>query len=432
MKISCITNSRFVLPKRESFNENSRKNQFDFRLNNLPSMRKNSKKVLSFGNRPWSLEPFYYGIPQNGNISGEQAITLYSKLRLGNYLDIGDDKFDFERCNNIRERNLSFLDRVNNPTEKKVFLKYYENLTGFPNLRKVSENIQNEFVNAVEKSEKDLYYDKYKVLLAGYDGVCSVARGKAFPGSDLDKAYVIIKGTGHPDDDIESVNQFKGRLWENTDQRILSYNHDEAAFPQVYTKDQIEKLTEAVDAKDRPHRKLQIIHQYRSDIDEKQFMVLERWHGGPVTYYDDYVFANPYWVEYTKQFPRLYDDVVRVNHPSRENIKNIGFVLEAIREGKILKGVQEALNLAWIPFESANLSQLAALKDMKDRKPKRLARDTLSIEFPKWDLDKQFRFVKTLIKSACANNRAFTKEFANYFSKPGQDMFAALIKALLG
>ena len=69
---------------------------------------------------------------------------------------------------------------------------------------------------------------------------------------------------------------------------------------------------------------------------------------------------------------------------------------------------------------------------MNDRKPKRLARDTLALEFPKWDLDKQFRFIKTLIKSACANNREFTTEFAKYFSKPGENLFAPLIKALMG
>lgn len=430
MRINCIANPSFGMPKRTFVNENVEKNGINGRQK-ISNLQKYSKKNVAFGNRPWVLHPSYFGVPEYGNISGPQAVVLYEQLKKGNYLDIGDDKFDFDNCNRIREYNLSFLDRLVGE-DKRYFINHYKRLTGFPDLQQVSNNIKNEFVKAVEKSEKDLYYDKYKVLLAGYDGVCSVARGKAFPGSDLDKAYVIIKGTGNPYDDIESVNQFKGRIWENTDQRLLSYNHDDAAFPQVYTKNQIEKLTEAVDKKDAPHRRLQIIHQYRSDIDGKQFMILERWTGATPMYSDDYVAANPYWVEYTKQFPRMYDDVVRVDNPSRENIKNLGFTLEAIREGKILKGTSKSLDLAWIPFESTNLSQLAALKDRKDKKPKRLARDMLSLEFPKWDLDKQFRFIKTLIKSACANNREFTKEFANYFSKPGQDMFASLIKALLG
>ena len=147
---------------------------------------------------------------------------------------------------------------------------------------------------------------------------------------------------------------------------------------------------------------------------------------------DDYVKANPYWVEYCPQFPKMNDDIVRVYNPSRENIKNVGFTLEAIREGEILKGTKSYLSLPERPFVSVNLSQLAALKRMGDRKPKRVVRDMVFYEFPTWNLDKQFRFIKTLIKSACVNNREFTTEFAKYFSKPGQDMFAPLIKALMG
>ena len=431
MKISCITGSSFCVPKTTISIGTVQQNGFT--NNNIYAQSKrNDKSKVAFGNRPWELNPSDYGISRYGNISGSEAITLYSQLRSGNYLDIGDDKYDFYNCNRIREENLAFLDRVNYSSDKRQFIRHYQDLTGFPNLQEVSRRIKKSFVSAVEQSERELYYSKYDVLLAGYDGVCSVGRGKAFPGSDLDKAYVILKGTGYSSEDNEIVNAFKGKLWANTDQRILSYNHDDAAFPQVYTKEQIERLTKAVDDKDAPHRFLQITHQYRSSIDEKQYMVLNTFHEDRVaTYMDDYVKANPYWVEYCPQFPRMYDDVVRVYNPSRENIKNVGFTLEAIREGEILKGSRNALDLAWIPYESANLSQLAALKQMADRKPKRLARDFLMSEFPRWDLDKQFRFIKTLIKSACANNREFTTEFGKYFSKPGQDMFAPLIKALM-
>ena len=279
-----------------------------------------------------------------------------------------------------------------------------------------------------------MFHSKYDVLVAGYDGVCSVGRGKAFPGSDLDKAYVILRGTGYSSDDIDAVNEFRGKLWEHTDQRLLSYNHDEAAFPQVYTQDQIEKLTKAVDDKDAPNRyRQQITYELRSSVDERQYAILNKYFEDKIpVYMDDYVKANPYWVEYCRQFPRMYDDVIRVHNPSRENIKNVGFTLEAIREGEILKGTKSYLSLAERPFELVNLSQLAALKRMGDRKPKRVVRDMIFYEFPTWNLDKQFRFIKTLIKSSCANNREFTTEFSKYFSKPGQDMFAPLIKALMG
>lgn len=432
MKISCITNSSFCVPKTSV--SASTLSQSGFTNNNISAQpKKVDKSKITFGNRPWELNPTDFGVSRYGSISGSEAITLYSQLKKGNYLDIGNDSFEYYTANRIRENNLAFLDRVDYSSDKRQFIRHYQELTGFPNLHEVSRRIKRTFVNAVEQSERDLIYSKYDVLVAGYDGVCSVGRGKAFPGSDLDKAYVILRGTGYSSDDNDVVNEFKGKLWNNTDQRILSYNHDEAAFPQVYTRDQIEKLTKAVDEKDAPHRYRQITHEYRSAIDERQYMILHSHYGMPdATYMDDYVKANPYWVEYCQQFPRMYDDVVRVYNPSRENIKNVGFTLEAIREGEILKGTKSYLSLPSIPYESVNLSQLAALKNMGDRKPKRVARDMIFYEFPKWDLDRQFRFIKTLIKSACANNREFTTEFSKYFSKPGQDMFAPLIKALLG
>lgn len=433
MKISCITNSCFCVPKTSV--AVGTQPQAGFTNNNISSQIKRAdKSKVSFGNRPWELNPNDFGISRYGSLSGSEAITLYSQLKKGNYLDIGNDGFDYYNCSRIREGNLAFLDRLDYSSDKRQFIRHYQELTGFPNLHEVSRRIKRTFVNAVEQSERDLSHGKYDVLVAGYDGVCSVGRGKAFPGSDLDKAYVILRGTGYSSDDIDAVNEFRGKLWQNTDQRLLSYNHDEAAFPQVYTREQIEKLTKAVDDKDAPNRYRQkLTYELRSSVDERQQAVLNKYYNdGIATYMDDYIKANPYWVEYCSQFPKMNDDIVRVYNPSRENIKNVGFTLEAIREGEILKGTKSYLSLAERPFESVNLSQLAALKRMGDRKPKRVVRDMIFYEFPTWNLDKQFRFIKTLIKSSCANNREFTTEFSKYFSKPGQDMFAPLIKALMG
>ncbi|MBO5447439.1 hypothetical protein J6A34_08035 [bacterium] len=432
MKISCITNSSFCMPKNSV--SQGIITQAGFTNNNIAQTKNTNRSQITFGNRPWELNPTDFGVSRHGSISGSEAITLFSQLKKGNYLDIGNDSFEYSTCSKIRENNLAFLDRLDYSSDKRQFIRHYQELTGFPNLHEVSRRIKRTFVNAVEQSERELANSKYNVLVAGYDGVCSVGRGKAFPGSDLDKAYVILRGTGYSSDDIDVVNEFRGKLWANTDQRLLSYNHDEAAFPQVYTREQIERLTKAIDDKDAAKRYRQkLTYELRSSVDERQQAVLNKYYDdGIATYMDDYVKANPYWVEYCPQFPKMNDDIVRVYNPSRENIKNVGFTLEAIREGEILKGTKSYLSLPERPFVSVNLSQLAALKRMGDRKPKRVVRDMVFYEFPTWNLDKQFRFIKTLIKSACANNREFTTEFAKYFSKPGQDMFAPLIKALMG
>ena len=373
-----------------------------------------TQKHISFREQPWFLDTRMFGVPLYGNISAYDGINLYKQFACGNYLDIGDDKFNYNYCNSIRKSNLEFLDRITDYGEQKKFIDYYTNLTGFPNLYKVSENIKNEFKNAIRKTSNDLWYSKYGVVQAGYDGVCSVGRHKALPGSDIDKAYVIIKGTGNPQDDIEAVNIFKGGLWKNTDQRILSYNHDDAAFPQVYTEPQIKSLV----AKTKT-----LIHD--CDFSQEQQM----WY-----YKENYIQANPYFLRLAKCFNKAGNDKVNVSYPSRENIKNLGFIMEAMREGEVFPEfgrITDSSILSSDIYKYTNLSQLHALKQHGDRKPKRLARDELAREFPVWDIPKQYRFVKTLIKSSCANNTEFTAEFSKYFSKPGQDLFAPLIREIM-
>ena len=374
---------------------------------------------VSFRGRPWVLNPWDHNVPGTGNISANDAIILYEQLSSGNYLDIGEDRKDYKNCQKIRENNLSFLDRVTSPAEQKKFIEYYQKETGFPDLGKVSENIKKEFVNAIDKTSLELNDPKFEVLQAGYDGVCSTGRGKAFPGSDLDKAYVIIKGTGYNEGDIGAVEQFKSGIWKNTDQRILSYNHDEAAFPQIYTENQVNWLV--------GYSEMNKKQEISPEIIELQAKKMGK-------YTTDYIDANPYYIKLCSTFPSRNNNCVDIMSPSRENIKNLGFTLEAMREGVIFNkfGV---LNNPTVTnsdtFKLVNLSQLQALKAHSDRKPKRLSRDNLHNEFKTWEIDRQYRFVKTLIKSACANNTAFTQEFPQYFSKPGQDMFAPLIKAMM-
>jgi len=380
---------------------------------------------INFRGEPWVLSPGNYGIPEEGSITASQGIKLYDKLKCGNYLDIGNDRDDFRNCNKIRERNLTFLDRITDTKEKEKFIDYYKELTGFPNLKKVSENIKDTFKSAVKSGERAIEGNNYHVCISGYDGICSVGRNKALPGSDLDKAYVILDGKSYLYSDEEIVDKFKEKLWFDTDQRILSYNHDEAAFPQVYTKRQIEALTDAIEKKDIEQRSNFLWFEFKSPASERQLEILSQG-----IYMEDYIKANPYFIEYCRKFPKRGNDRLDITYPSRENIKNVGFVIETLREGESLYGYERP-NLDGMTYQAANLSQLAALKKRGDRKPKRLERESLERNFPKWDIDKQFRFIQTMIKSACANNRVFTHEFANYFSKPGQDLFAPLIYALM-
>lgn len=410
------------------------------------------RSKVSFRGAPWRIFPNHYGVSNFGSITANDAIKIYEKFKLGNFLDIGDDRQFYHQNNSIRKENLEFLDRVTNSAEKIKFIDYYKNLTGFPDLKQVSENIKSAFTSAVQKASSSLntadLTNRFNIVQAGYDGVCSVGKCKALPGSDLDKAYVIIKGSGDKYNDIEDVNQFKGKLWENTDQRILSYNHDEAAFPQVYTENQVEKLLSAINTKAESlglHEKslvvahpqravfgiIGIISSFKLDTNFNKYKSLLN-----AEYKDNYVAANPFYIELCKKFPKSYSDALNIDGPSRENVKNFGFFLEALREGKSFGNFPKLDYTKRIfadsdAFQLTNLSQLSALKNRGDKKPKRLARENLATEFDNWTTDKQFRFIKTLIESSCANNTNFTTEFPEYFSRKGSDPFEPLISAMM-
>lgn len=402
----------------------------------------------SFKNAPWKINLSETGIPEHGALSAEQGLEIFEKFKLGNYLDTGDDEWNYDWCNGVRKQNLEFLDRITDQAEKSEFINYYKTLTGFPDLHKVSKNIKSAYVFAVLQASADLNTNhntnRFDILEAGYDGVCSVGRNKALPGSDLDKAYVILRGTGNKYEDLDTVNKFKGKLWEKTDQRILSYNHDFAAFPQVYTIKQVEKLLEAADKK---LENIGVIKKYRSFSDllhgnssnpkiiTKFMPEYYKFKELKNNYDTNYTDACKFYIKLCEQFPRRYNEDLEVDNPSRENIKNFGFVLEALREGNYFENFLKLdySKLEKSPtFRLANLSQLHALKNHNDMKSKRVARENLVHEFDKWGIDKQFRFVKTLIESSCGNNHSFTDEFPQYFSKPGNDPFDPLIKKLIG
>ena len=182
----------------------------------------------SFRGSPWNLDQS--DIAHKITIKACEAIDLHKLLSCGNYLDLnGENKDTLKADRKIRRDNLSFLDKVTEPEEKREFVEYYKDTTGFPNLCEVANNILDTFISAVKLSQRRLQggYGEYtpsgyEVLACGYDGVSSVAKKMALPGSDLDKAFVIVKGLDFDDEDTDGnrdiVNEFKGQLWENTDQ----------------------------------------------------------------------------------------------------------------------------------------------------------------------------------------------------------------------
>lgn len=368
----------------------------------------NSKKVISdktlvsktgklsdlpFKGRPWVL-------PKIKQIDAYAAIALYSYFKAGQYLDASDDDVAFEN-KQLREGNLQFLNELTTSKDKQSFVEYYKDITGFPNLAKVSDKIEKEFIVGIKKSCAEI--PNAECLAAGYDETCSVGKGKAFPGSDLDKAFIILNGSydNNLQEDEEIVNRFKSNLWNNIDQRILSFNHD-ISFPTVYTDNQLFKVLDAIKSKTA---ELDIDKRYLNQLMDEEFVNLAK--------------ASKYNIAVSDYFPVASCS----GGLNKEDVKNVGYLVEAIREGKWVitsKTGLEMKNRLGKDYEFYNYSNVAQMRAMKkavnegrENKSKIILRNDIEKNFNSWSIDCQYDFIKTLIKYSCEDNDDFSEYFTN-------------------
>lgn len=335
-------------------------------------------------------------IPQVTINTAQDLHNQYQYLRFAKYYEALDDSI-YPQNKFIRKDNFSFLERIPQYL-KKVFVEAYQNFTDFPNISKVSSKINDEFVsNALKASNNDV-----KVLLAGYDPVCSVGLKHALPGSDIDKAYIILarkRNTWQSDDQL--IASYKGTLWENVDQRILSLNN-ENTFPEVYT---LDKMFQTLDTLDNMTRYMGL-DKHMDYFKEKRMFDIN-----PVT-------AG----EFNIRFAQMNDE----RFISKVQAKNFAYFIESVRDGRIaykedddiIKLIQERLKHS--PFATmSNVTQMGAHErqinmGMKDIKKKLRAREHLNNEFNTWNQDSQFELVKDLVKSVSKDQSdRFNKFFQN-------------------
>jgi len=434
------------------------------------------KNKINFRGKPWLLNLNDLGTSKTGTLTAGEAIRIYDKFRLGNYLDVHDDLIS---PNNklIREENLSFLSSLYDLGEQKKFITYYKELTGFPNLYEVSTRIEQQFLTAINKTETFLkksdfnYPYFYDILCAGYDSTCSTGRRLALPGSDLDKAFVIVRGSDSDTYNRSIIEKFSGCLWNFTDQRILSYNHLNA-FPQIYTISQLNSLITEVKSRTnlmRLNEKIILPSKYREKLQnlkindtilqmgyrsllssfiEPQLAILEKSFGLEKTttqfelykgllkqYNEDFIKANPFYLNLCKKFSLRYSNEIDRFNISRENIKNFGFFIEALREGKLLINQSNDFQFSKLfksiiesdAYQLTNLSQLSAIKNSSMKKNKIVAREKMVNEFSSLPIEKQYNLVKAIISNTCGD----TQEFPQYFDISQTKGFDPLIIALI-
>ena len=125
------------------------------------------------------------------------ALSSLAFINKNNYFDEYFDKVSqiqtyiwVDEKPHINPEFNAYIERLDNlnPKEKRQFVKAFCRKTGFPNLKKVQENMDNEIKRAIDVCFKD---SDASPLFAGYASSCSVGRAVALPGSDCDGLFIV-------------------------------------------------------------------------------------------------------------------------------------------------------------------------------------------------------------------------------------------------
>lgn len=395
MKILLTNNfNNFTIQKSQKYqNKNSHTNL----IKNSAQADSFTKSQPAAQNNGFSFTGITRSLPHIKINSTEDFISQWEKLRFSTSYEALDDKI-YRQNKYIRQGNFSFLENVPQKI-KEEFIEHFKKFTGFPDFEAVTTKIENEYIRVVNSAASNIS-PGVKIVAAGYDPTCSVGMGKPFPGSDLDKAYVVLQNSSKMNS-FEVINRCKTHLWFNTDQRILSLNNEDT-FPEVYTMDGINYTLKKLD---KLVRNLWLTNSLKQSLKELRSTELDPVKGGLFN------------IQIARHLP--YEDI------SKEYAKNFAYFIESVRDGKTLiydeslsRGLEDCLQSS--PFARfSNVTQMGALKTFlengeKQMKTKIVNRCTLSENFDKMNTDEQFELIKEIIKSVSKDNE--NPHFDKYFS----------------
>ncbi len=261
---------------------------------------------------------------------------------------------------------LSKLDNLT-PLEKKAFVKEYCDMTGFPDLEKVSTNIDKEILNTLDKITEAT---GQKPLFVGYDINNSVGHRMALPGSDCD-GLMIVYNTDYP-----------GPIWPLTldfgdiiNQRMV--NITGTHYPDVLG---IEFLKQSISKADNIFSKIatpEKVAQYEKNLT-----------------YDgkSYVQAAQFNIDIAQHLDKN----------DRDAVCWAGFLAEMLRAGKVLLNNISPSDMDFIKrsalYKYSNTMRQEGLKNML--KPKLENRAVLSRRFQDMSDEEKFEVCRDLLRNS--------------------------------
>ncbi len=335
------------------------------------------------------------------------AIAQWEVLKHPKYTEIIQEEevasmSDKLRAKAIREDNYRFLDYLTRVDEKRKFIEHFKKVTGFPILKECSQKMVEEFSRVLKVANENLNYLRpketrsyhpdfaSKVVISGYDEFCSVGLNSALPGSDIDKAYAIVRGVdGNFHSQRDFSNRVKGEIWNNVDNRIMSVNHT-AAFPNIMTDTELDMSLKYFDRFAREFVTPENINFFR-------FLRLEN--GNPIS-------ASKFNIWLSERIPKTED---------KYEAKNLAYVVEAIRDGKRIEinpmydaDIYNMMERS-IFGHCSNIIQSKPMEYKYDyydiKKPKLKARQEVERDFDSWSVNEQYELVKDIIRSMSGDNK---------------------------
>ena len=357
-----------IKPVRNSQNKKA-ESTYNYSLKELPS---HYYKPMSFtGYRPQSVIDFWNSI----------------KLDRGFYWEIfeGGEKF-VENTNAINKLREGF-DRIESKEFlKKGFVEHFCEETGFPNLEKVSENIEREILQKIEEYASTIHT---KVLFAGYDKNCSVGKKMAFPGSDCDGMYFVFDDGNYSTpcarwDAVRNINQ---RLVSTKDNSLPElFKLSEIKYHIAYANKGFKDLKRELNAKD--------YEKFKENLN-----------------YDgtDFVKAAEFNIRLAKNIP--FD--------KKNEVAMLGFLTEILRSGRVLANNFDDKTLNLIKrspmYKYSNILRQDAFNNLSKMKIK--ARQEIQTGFNKMKDEDKYELIKNIVLASYS--QPVSAKFEKYFKNNG-------------
>lgn len=217
-KVSYVQNYNFYSYNQRKYNNTTCSANINFKSSSK-SIRKTAMALTLF---PASIAGLFNAFKGKNKFDAEEYFYKVWKMPTTIYFP------DKEPIQNPELQE--YVNKLDNLTkkQKKEFVRIFCEKTGFPNLDKVQEKMDNEILRAIAVA---FAKTDNRPVFAAYSSNCSVGKSTALPGSDCDGLFIVAAKPLN----LNEINRFK--IGTEINQRILETQGSH--FPELFSIDEL-------------------------------------------------------------------------------------------------------------------------------------------------------------------------------------------------